>query len=284
MFLLSELIGMASLFLAELCAVRCALRFLLSRVQCLHLQGKLIIFIDNLAAVRITNAQWFPTANIDLCLEIHNMLSTIRKKSQTVLIHWLPAHEGVFGNESVDQLAKQAANLVKSPSPIPGQPPIPYKLARGILRTSIWNYQQEQWLKTLEEHLPLEQDHLSRIHSSVRSSKLFDVGDRATQTTLARLRFGHVDLQAHLSRWDSSVSPLYVCGQEEETVGHYLLRCKEHAGPRQAMFHKVRQILPEDVTITEGLLLGGNEFKWGTELYHAVAKAIMLYIRRTGRF
>ena len=135
--LLSEPVGMASAYLAELCAVRCAFRFLLSRVQCLNSQAKVIVFIDNLAAVRVTNAQWFPTSNVDLCLEIHTMLSKIRKMSSTVLIHWLPAHKGVLGNESVDELAKQAAHKVKSPKPIPGQPPIPYKLARGILRTSM---------------------------------------------------------------------------------------------------------------------------------------------------
>ena len=75
-----------------------------------------------------------------------------------------------------------------------------------------------------------------------------------------------------------------MCGQEEETVEHFLLRCKEHAGPRQALLHRVRQIVPNDVAITEGLLLGGDEFTWGTELYDPVAKATMLYIRRTGRF
>ena len=117
----------------------------------------------------------------------------------------------------------------------------------------------------------------------MRASELFDVGDRPTQTTLARLRFGHVALRANLFRWGESDSPLCVCGQEEETVSHFLLRCRAYDGPRQALFHRIRQILPLGVSITEGILLGGDEFTWGDDLYHPVTKATMLYIRRTDR-
>ena len=73
------------------------------------------------------------------------------------------------------------------------------------------------------------------------------------------------------------------CDTAEETVYHYLLECPLFDRHRFFLVRSVTALLPFDVDLSENILLGGSEFTWGRASYRAVARAVMKFVRNTGR-
>ena len=283
-YLLSEPVGIASSLTAELFALKIALRFLLSvRHQHLKQHSKVIVFVDSIVAINFSCLIWLPSSNVNLCRDIHNALLELGRKNVRIKFRWVPSHEGIPENEAADRLAARGASLIsKRTIPLLVQPPIPHTVAKGMAKSAIWERQQERWLKVLTEHLSNE--HLSRIQVGVRSQSMFSVGNRRTQTTLAQLRFGHTKLNAHQFRFMAVETPICDCGGAEESVAHYLLECPLFDSHRFFLVRTVTAILPFGVELSENILLGGSEFTWGKASYGAVARAVMKFVRNTGRF
>ena len=190
---------------------------------------------------------------------------------------------GVPQNEMAGRLAEQAAMQLRNiTAPIVGQPPLPHTVAKGMLRAAIWSQQVDQWMNIMAQHFGC--DHLSRIHLGVRSAELFSVGSRRSQTTLARLRFGHVGLNAHLFRFRTTDTSCCACREADETVSHYLLDCPLYDEPRHKMMQSVSYVLPVGIDPTENILLGGPDFQWGPKKYQAVSEAVCEYVEQTSRF
>jgi len=261
-----------------------SLRFLVSKQQ--HLLPNIesiLFFVDSIVASRFSSLQWIPTTNFDLCKEIHDRCSDLRSEDTPVEFRWVPSHVGVSQNEMADRLAEQgAAQLEDTASPIAGQPAIPHSVSKGMLKSAIWCRQLDKWMHIMADRAGCE--HLSRVQLGVRPVPLFFIGSRRTQTTLARLRFGHVNLNAHLFRFKSVESPYCACGDAEETVSHYLIDCVLYENQRRRMMQTVCAVLPVGTDPTENILLGGSDFRWGPTKYKAVAQAVCKYVEQTCRF
>ena len=134
----------------------------------------------------------------------------------------------------VAKLASKAGNLVQGTAPAARHPRVPHTVSRGMAKSALWEKLQRSWLRVLKAHEGT--DHLSHVQPGVRRVNRLLVGDRLTQTTLARLRFGHSDLAAHCTNTDDSVSSMCICGVAEETTDHYLLHCRLFESQRQALF------------------------------------------------
>jgi len=282
-FLLSESVGIATSLTAELFAIRMSLRFLLARPHTLQDISSILFFVDSIVASRFSTMQWVPTSNFLLCKEVHDSCKRLLDTRIPVQFRWVPSHVGVEQNEMADRLAERgAAQLGDTTSPIEDQPPVPHTVAKGMIRSAIWNQQIGKWMNVMAQRLGC--DHLSRIQLGARPVKLFYVGARRTQTTLARLRFGHVNLNAHMFRFNAADSPCCACGEGHETVSHFLLYCPLFKIQRQRMMQSVRTVLPVGTDPTEQILLGGADFEWGTRKYQKVAKAVCEFVEQTGRF
>ena len=94
---------------------------------------------------------------------------------------------------------------------------------------------------------------------------------------MARFRFGHTDLNAHLFRTGRVGSPICECGQDEEDNYHFLLTCRLYDSQRQAMIHNLENLMPFGTEISLNLLLGGPDFKETDKLYEAVAKEVGVF-------
>ena len=101
---------------------------------------------------------------------------------------------------------------------------------------------------------------------------------------MARLRFGHTELNAHLFRIGKAQSPICVCGLREEDNEHFLLNCHLYDSQRHFMMLKLDFILPLGTDVTLNLLLGGPDFKGDVETYANVAKEVAYYVRSTKRW
>lgn len=69
-------------------------------------EGDILIASDSWAA--LTSVTSLKSCRQDIIFEIHHIIYRLCTKDVTVCFIWVPAHAGVYGNEDVDILAKQA--------------------------------------------------------------------------------------------------------------------------------------------------------------------------------
>jgi len=98
---------------------------------------------------------------------------------------------------------------------------------------------------------------------------------RTVETTMARLRIGHVGLAQHQFRFNLSESEMCSCGQIE-SVEHYLLLCPNYRHQREKLFKNLRL---QKVTPSLCNLLGGGNFDNSTQ--NKIVTYIMVYIKET---
>jgi ribonuclease HI len=108
--------GWSPVYAAGLRAIEMALEIVRTKV----LLGETVdngvtIFADSQAALKALRRPRMPSGQIYLagCLDLLEWLNT---KGVSVEFYWIPAHQGIHGNETVDQHAKDAAQEEMRPA------------------------------------------------------------------------------------------------------------------------------------------------------------------------
>jgi len=144
---------------------------------------------------------------------------------------WTPGHEGIEGNEKADLEAKQEAegehrnrriNSIILENGLPRSKPA---TRQHLKRKTKKDYEKE--FRQLPRY-----ERVARFDPKAPASNFKNITSKLTRqqaSILMQLHTGHVPLQAYLHRFnlaDSSTCPS--CGNEPETVTHYLLYCESH--------------------------------------------------------
>jgi ribonuclease HI len=157
-----------------------------------------------------------------------------RRLSRKVAVHlvWVPGHAGVPGNERVDALAKDAANLPQAESPIP------LACAKARLRA----LSVQSWRDGLRRdwHYSATGGRPPKVDASL---------SRLEARTLAQLRTGHCHLlkayQHRIGVADDPTCPN--CGDGPEDANHLLATCAAWAVQRQESFGSEDEVTPRSV-------------------------------------
>ena len=115
-----------------------------------------------------------------------------------IVLQWIPAHTGIRGNDTVDQLAKEGRET--------GQPPS--HLSYREVETLIRNKKKAIFHCKTGGYNP-NHDALHQL-------------PQHQQTTIFRLRTGHCRLNSHLQRTGVKISAQCPCGEVDQTPEHYL--------------------------------------------------------------
>ena len=177
-----------------------------------ELVGDVVIFTDSLSALQALESGKYENKEMsNIAIKINQL---IQKNGITITLQWIPGHSGIAGNEDADSLAKQGA---AQPQP---DVPVDQETATKIIKSNF----KEEWLndwstnktgRSLYNHMtcPKRKDPIQKLK-------------RREQSTIFRLRTGHVQLNGHLSRIKKNHPPhCPLCGYKNETVEHHLIYC-----------------------------------------------------------
>lgn len=98
----------ASIFTAESIALYEAVK-----IAAAHQDRNFLVLSDSLSSLNYTTS---PTFNIRASKYILQTKELLFNKNNEIKFQWVPSHRGVEGNEDVDRLANEAANLEPNPN------------------------------------------------------------------------------------------------------------------------------------------------------------------------
>jgi len=217
-------------------------------------------------------AERLPKTHTYMIQEVQSIFKILRQNNKKIKLQWIPAHKGIDGNEVVDKLAKAGHNKLESTlTYIPKEDQI---LAIRIKLRNMW---QEQWNPSNVTVPQIRETFLLKIKKEIKEWPWASNQSRTVETTMARLRLGHVGLAQHQFRFNLSESDKCPCGQVE-SIEHYLIHCPNHRYLRDRL---VKKLMIVKVTPTISNLLGGGDFDKATQ--RKITTCVMKYIRETNK-
>ena len=165
----------------------------------------------------------------DLLIELFNSLFRLHRGGIDIQFCWVPAHEGVKGNEMADKLAKEALLKVIL---------ITIPLGKGEGKAVVKRKGLEIWQKRWEEDRKGRRFY--KIQKNV-SIKNYMEKNRREEIVMTRLRVDHTGLNGTLFLMGKRNSEnCENCGVKEN-VEHVILNCTLNEVERQVLKDKVQE-------------------------------------------
>jgi ribonuclease HI len=207
---------------------------------------KVSLYIDNQAVLAsITN----PKAASGQFLSKHlNMLANA--SASNLGIHWISSHSKVRGNEKVDELAKEAANGLSSPTnSLPHILRTPLPVSASASKQEYHEKLKEKWEAKWKDsdrgrRIALIDDNFPYNSFRKRTYAL----TRNQASMMIQLRCGHVPLNGYLFKiGKSETEDCQGCLDPEndiqcsETVNHYLFECEAFDQEREELIARIKR-------------------------------------------
>ena len=207
----------SSIYTAELTAIQLSLSIIGSSRG-----SKYIIATDSLSSIRsIMN-----TADRTMLLQrVREKVSSLIEDSKTVMLTWIPSHKGIQGNDTVDRMAKEAADREQEFIPIPFRDWYP------TIRRRTYEMWKEEWQKETRE--------LRKMKPKPGKWVPFRKETRREEVIVNRLRLEHTRI-THSYLFEAEAEgqrPLCSwCGDAVQSVKHILIDCPALGDTRDRCF------------------------------------------------
>lgn len=215
---------------------------------------KLTIFTDNQAAIVSSQRPRNQSGQVIL-KHIYNLTRILQKRGVKITIRWIPAHEGVPGNEEVDELAKRATGW---------QP----KGERGASKKG----EHMKWLPQLLSSCKrmIKQEIRRRWNTSWNTytttgglyryrrgglldrhiNEIYTQDTKAESSVLIQMRTEKISLQGYLHKIKRADTPWCECNNSYQTVNHIICECEDFEDLREHIFgarylHSAKDFLRE---------------------------------------
>ena len=225
-------------YAAELQAIGLALDIALAETGSSTSRQQVAIWIDSQAAVRsLTRCEGRTGAYI--LRQIIRNVETLRLRGHSVVVRWIPAHRGIYGNEAADRAAKEATGWRKDGSTGP-QAPTPAEVfaCRAATRSRQRRRVQEAWEATWHAETKGRAAYRYTAIPSKAVLRLHAGLSKRQSSLLVQLRTEKIGLRDFLfrRRVPDISNPWCACREGRQTVRHLLLTCKTHRNLRRQEF------------------------------------------------
>lgn len=215
---------LATVFQAEVLAIRECMRLCLERGT----KGRhVLVHSDSRAAI---NALAKPHTDSAIVWDSMQLINEVGENNKITLV-WIPGHQGFYGNEEADRLAK----LGTEEEPVRQMVGIPFAIGKSFIQSRL-----------KRQHL-----HLWQTREECRQAKLLMIAPTPNRTkellTLGRARLrlgiglltGHNALRSHMHKLGlAEQRECRLCGAEEESSVHILCHCPVLAIKRYKIWGK----------------------------------------------
>jgi ribonuclease HI len=222
----------STVYAAELRGIEMALNSTLNSIDQWAEQAKngLVIFADSQAALKALRQPRMASGQVYLegCLDLirRHAANGIRTE-----LRWIPAHQGVAGNELVDRHAKEAALEPQGPE----KPDNRYIRLAAAAKRRIRREAKAEWEKSwITEKTSRPTKRLVELPTKKTLEYWSDLR-KATASILMQLRTGRIGLAAYLHRINRRESARCSCNLGTQTVSHVLLECPQLQDERDWM-------------------------------------------------
>ena len=160
----------------------------------------------------ISGLQSLPSGNLQEDYTLRNVIQSLNSLTSrtTAVLQWIPAHTGIYGNEVVNQLAKEGSKKQQPKSKLS------YQEAKSLIRN-----------KRLADFKHRNGDY-NHQQDTIR------LLSRNDQTMIFLLRTGHCRLRSHMKKIGIERSAFCPCGLEAQTTAHVLQSCPLHKRERES--------------------------------------------------
>ena len=186
-------------YTGELVGILIALEFMVSLDDQIQLRDRKIHFFTDCqpAIIEAFNSS-IPSGKVDIILQIKECVTKLSDRGNILLVHWVPGHRDIEGNELADQQAKEAANEMVGADPEDFPITMDKKEAVAEIKKNV----KEKWQRKFE--LSEKVDQVQEVFSEVGSRNCFGEKDRHSFAMLNQLLSGHTLLNQHRARIDNS--------------------------------------------------------------------------------
>ncbi|KAJ5598905.1 reverse transcriptase [Penicillium lagena] len=208
-------------------------------------QNGVVIFSDSQAALKALLRPRMPSGQIYLC-DCNTLLQQLSNQGIDVVFRWIPAHEGIAGNELVDSYAKEAAKG-ETPSPHDRNIQLASAAKRRIRTTAriSWerSWEKEKSGKATKRLLPVPTKKVLEFWKGQR---------KASASIMMQMRLNIVGVNRYLWRINKADSPDCSCHLGQQTPKHVLLECPLYEDERREMRYALSEKgVPPSLPFTE---------------------------------
>jgi len=227
-----------------------------------------VILTDSMSSTAILRSRK-PKTNMHMVYKVQQLIMNVSERFP-ICIQYIPAHKGIMGNELADLAAKAGHSEQISDDSI---------ISREEINRIVEKHMKEQWQSRYLQGVALTNKgrKLAEIKNVISNWPWSANRSRIVETSLARLRIGHVGLNEHLNRFNMNDSKYCQCGLVE-SVEHFLLECMLNSNSRCRLFISLRKL---GVTPTLKNILGGGDFPLNVQ--EQIVCSMTEFLLSTGR-
>jgi ribonuclease HI len=227
----------STVYAAELRAIEMALNWIQTRAGTRDTNNGVAIFADSQAALRALYRPRMPSGQVYLsgCLDA---LRWVADRGIKVEFRWIPAHQGVPGNEAVDQHAKDAAQADFCSQNSDNRYT---RLAAATKR----QFRQDMLIAWEAAWASQKIGAATRRLIEAPTKKVLEYWSglrKATSSVMLQLRTGKVSLASYLSKINKRDSARCACDLGNQTIGHVLLQCPLLIDQREVLRHELAEV------------------------------------------
>ena len=207
-----------SVFQNELFAIQAAVIWITSLAPGIKQQYRFEIFTDSLSSINDL------MSNNNKNSRTLSILKVLTMETINLTIHWCPGHEGVYGNEAVDKIAKKAA-LGDSETIFA---PLPISHAKLLVRQNTNISHDKEYLESTSR--------IKQFFPTLAGLKNFLQKTNYVPYQMIQILSGHSRLNAYLHTIGYSDSSFCSCGMNKvETLDHFIFECNNYKHLRTSL-------------------------------------------------